>query len=374
MTRFRNLFFALVALVVLPQAALAGQFKPAVYYKVGTLPYSIVTADFNHDGNLDLAVSDLGSNQVSILLGKGDDTFRSARTFSVPSCAGLAVGDFNEDGIPDLVIVEYAGFGTGALGIYLGNGDGTFQAGSSYALGPGTVWLAATDFNGDGHLDVAAANSGSDTHGTNSSVMVLFGRGDGTFGKPMTYKLPWGPFAIAAADLNGDCHPDIAVTEGSSVAILMNTGGGKFQHTKTYAAGFEPFGVTIAPLKRDGRGHQDLVVSCYKGVGVFLGNGDGTFGKETIYSTSGIGVGPSNAVVADFNGDGNPDIAAALFNGNSALLYGRGDGTFKAAVPIKIKGGEMESLVTGDFANHHAPDLAIPGSTANRVAVFINSR
>ncbi len=154
----------------------------------------------------------------------------------------------------------------------------------------------------------------------------------------------------------------------------MNTGSGKFKHTNSYGAGFEPAGIAIAALKRDGKAHQDLIISCYQGVGVLPGNGDGTFGAETIYSTGGIGVGPRDAVVADFNGDGNPDIAAGLFNGNSALLYGRGDGTFRNAIPIKIKTGEVESLVAGDFANHQAPDLAIPGSAGNSVAVLINSR
>ena len=366
---------ALASLAILPQAALAGQFKKPVYYNVGTLPYSIVTADFNHDGNLDLAVSDWGSNQISILLGKGDGSFETARTFSVPSCTGLVVGDFNEDDVPDLAIVEYAGYGTGALGVYLGNGDGTFRSGAGYVLGRGTVWLTAADFNSDGHLDVAVTNSGSDSHGTDGSVMVLFGKGDGTFKKPTTYKLPGEPFAIAAGDLNGDHHPDIVVTaDAGTVAILMNTGSGKFKHTKTYAAGGEPASVTIAALKRDGKGHMDLVISCIMGVGVLLGNGDGTFGSETIYSTSGDGQGPSGAVVADFNRDGNPDIADVLFDGNSALLYGKGDGSFRSAVPIKMRLSGGFSLTTGDFDNDHTPDLAITVSTANKIAVLLNTQ
>jgi FG-GAP-like repeat len=330
-----SLAFAVAALAIATQSASAGQFKKPVYYKVGGVPYSVVTADFNHDGNLDLAVSDWGANQISILLGKGDGSFHPARTFSVFSCTGLAVGDFNGDGIPDLAFVEYEGSGTGGLGIYLGNGDGTFRSGASYVLGRGPVWLTTADFNGDGHLDVAVANSGSDTHGTDGSVMVLFGRGDGTFRKPTTYKLGGGPFAIAAGDLNGNGHPDIAfTTNAGEVDILMNTGSGKFKHTNSYGAGFEPAGIAIAALKRDDKGHQDLVISCADGVGVLLGNGDGTFGAETIYSTSGIGQGPRYAVVADFDRDGNPDIAAVLGEGNAALLYGKGNGTFQAAVPI----------------------------------------
>jgi hypothetical protein len=369
------LLLALAGLAMLPQAARAGQFRKPVYYNVGGVPASVVIADFNNDGNLDLAVSDLGANQISILLGKGDGSFHPARNFSVPSCAGLTVGDFNGDGIPDLAIVEYAGYGTGALGIYLGNGDGTFRAGASYLLGRGPVWLAAADFNGDQHLDVAVANSGSDTHGTGGSVMVLFGRGDGTFKKPATYKLPGGPFAIAAADLNGDGRPDIAVTTNAgSVDILINTGSGRFKHTKTYRAGFEPFGIAVAALGRNGKGHLDLVVTSGEGIGVRLGNGDGTFGEETVYSTSGIGLGPSGFVVADFNRDGNPDVAAVLAQGNSALLYGNGDGTFKAAVPIRVKVGGGMALASADFNKDNAPDMAIIVDQSNKVAVFLNTQ
>jgi hypothetical protein len=272
-----------------------------------------------------------------------------------------------------LAVVENFGYGTGGLGIYLGNGDGTFRTSATYELGPGTNWLTAADFNGDGLLDIAVANSGSDTHGTDGSVMVLFGGGDGTFKKPTTYKLGGGPFAIAAADLNGDGHPDIALTTNAGeVDILMNTGTGKFKHTHSYGAGSEPFGVTIAALRREGKGDQDLVVSCAGGVGVLLGKGDGTFGTETVYSTNRIGQKPSNAVIADFNRDGNPDIADVLFEGDSALLYGKGDGTFKAAVPIKIKGGGGTSLTTEDFDANQAPDLAI--IVGNQVVVFLNAQ
>jgi hypothetical protein len=242
-------------------------------------------------------------------------------------------------------------------------------------LGRGTVWLTTADFNGDGHLDVAVANSGSDEHGTNGSVMVLFGKGDGTFGKPMTYKLAGGPFAIAAGDLNGDGHPDLVVTANAgTVAILMNTGAGEFRHTKTYAAGGEPAGVAIAALRHDGKGHQDLVISCVQGVGVLLGNGDGTFEKETIYSTSGIGVGPRDVVVADFNRDGDPDIAVVLFDGDSGLLYGKGDGTFRAAIPIRMKFGGGDSLAAGDFDKSQAPDLVIGVEQANKIVVLINAQ
>ncbi len=131
-----SLAFAVAALAITTQSASAGQFKKPIYYNVGTLSYSIVTADFNHDGNLDLAVSDWGADQISILLGKGDGSFHPARTFSVPSCTGLAVGDFNNDGKPDLAIVEYEGYGTGALGIYLGNATGLSE------VGPATCWVA----------------------------------------------------------------------------------------------------------------------------------------------------------------------------------------------------------------------------------------
>jgi len=362
---------------VVPRAA-AGQFKKPVYYKVGptgALPWSVVSADFNGDGNLDLAVSDLGVSQVTVLLGDGKGAFHSGGHFSVPAASAMAVGDFNGDHIPDLAIIEWGGTGYSSLTIFLGKGDGTFHNSFTYQVGIQATSVAVADFNGDGRLDVAVANADYDAKDGN--VMVFFGKGDGTFNKPAIYKLP-APYGIAAGDLNGDHHPDLVATgwNDSTVAILMNTGRGKFKHTATYSLGntLEPNSVVIGNLVQGG--HADLVVSDgSQGISVLLGNGDGTFGNPTFYSTRGEGNGPQASVIADFNHDGKPDIATALLEKNSALFYGNGDGTFQLPVPIKLPyyaGGS--SLVAGDFNRDGFPDLVFVFQQVAKIAVLMNAQ
>src|SRR6202011_989610 len=177
------LLLPLAGLAILPQTLVAGQFKAPVYYSAPGLPWAVVEADFNHDGNLDLAVADFGNQFVGTLLGKGDGSFQHGPSFSISpySPVGLAVGDFDRDGTPDLAVVEYNGPASGKLGIFLGNGDGTFHKSAEYNLGYEPISAAVADFNGDGYLDVAVTNGGVKGKG---SVMVFFGNGDGTFQKP----------------------------------------------------------------------------------------------------------------------------------------------------------------------------------------------
>ena len=363
---------------VVPSAE-ARQFKKPAYYDLGHDAglNGMVTADFNHDGNLDLAVAEETISQVGILLGKGNGAFRSAQGFSVPSPIALAVGDFNGDDALDLAVIESGGTGNGTLGIYLNNGDGTFQNSANYELGAESISLAVSDFNGDGHSDIAVTNRTG--YGNDGSVMVFLGNGDGTFRTPTIYKLPGGPFGITVGDLNGDHQPDLVVTEfdGRSVAVLMNVGHGKFKLTLTYTTpDLEPRGPFLSDLRHDGK--LDLVVNCASGVAVFPGRGNGKFGNATLYSTQGVGNGPTQAAVADFNRDGKPDIAVELFQGQPAMLYGNGDGTFQAAIPIKEKGCCGDSLVAADFNGDGAPDLAVvdwsPPGNGEDIVVFLNMR
>jgi hypothetical protein len=379
MTQMKPVFLSLLTGLLLLSSASAGQFKKPVYYDLGHDAglNGMVTADFNRDGNLDLAVAEETISQVGILRGKGNGTFHSVQGFSVPSPIALAVADFNGDQTPGLAVIESGGTGSGTLGIYLNNGDGTFRNSANYGLGAESISLVVADFNGDGHADIAVTNRTG--YGNDGSVMVFFGNGDGTFQPPHVYKLPGGPFGIAVGGLNGDHQPDLVVTEfdGRSVAILMNAGHGKFKHTLTYSTpDSEPRGPLLSDLKQHGK--LDLVVNCASGVAVFPGRGNGKFGNATLYSTQGIGNGPTQAAVADFNRDGKPDIAVELFQGQPAMLYGNGDGTFQAAIPIKEKGCCGDSLVAADFDADGAPDLAVvdwsPPGNGEDIVVFLNAR
>jgi FG-GAP-like repeat len=352
--------FLLAGLVVAIPRAEARQFKTPDYYKAGLFNISVITGDFNHDGNLDLITGDFEYSKLYVFLGKGDGTFHKALVSQLPGPLGaLAVADFNGDHIPD-----FAAIVGGTLAIYLSNGDGTFRNSANYDLGGGSPeWLAVADFNGDGHPDIAVTNQDGD-------VMLFFGRGNGKFGKPVVYKLPNEPWGVTAADLNGDQHPDLVITEftGSAIAILMNDGRGKFKLTATYGTpSSEPYSTTVAALKNGG--NADLIVGCGSGIAVFPGNGDGTFGSPTQYSYGHA----TGSVVADFNGDGNLDIAAVLVDFSGVeLFYGNGDGTLQKPVTVKLRYGGALTLGTADFNKDGAPDLAV--GTDNDLTVLLNAR
>jgi hypothetical protein len=368
----RSLAFAVAALAIATQSASAGQFKKPVYYPAPGLPWAVATADFNGDSNL--AVADFGNQFVGTLLGKGNGSFRKGPSFSVSpySPVALAVGDFDGDQIPDLAVVEYNGPADGKLGIFLENGDGAFHKSAEYDLGFEPKSAAVADFDGDGRLDVAVTNQGVNGKG---SLMIFFGNGDGTFKPPATYNLGAYPDSVAAGDLNGDGRPDLAVAEyGEGVAVLLNKGGGKFGKPVVYPVfPAAVANVVIAELNHDN--YPDLVVATFEAVGVMLGTGGGKFKKAILYSTSSISQesSPVAVVVADFNLDGKPDIATVLFQGNSGVFYGKGNGTFGSPVPVKLQNAGGTSLATADFNKDHVPDLAII-ENLGFVAILLNSQ
>src|SRR5215471_8715365 len=175
-------------------------------------PAAVVVADFNGDGIPDIATANFNTDTVSVLLGNGDGSFQPAIntvTHDVPACTstgtdcnlGLAAGDLNGDGIPDLVVLDSTAYAT----VLLGNGDGTFQVGTRYYVGEGPKAIAIADFNGDGALDLAVASGGI-------GVAIRLGNGDGTFQDIWPVSSSGGPLyvSLVAIDLNGDGIPDIA--------------------------------------------------------------------------------------------------------------------------------------------------------------------
>jgi hypothetical protein len=188
-----------------------GTFEPPIEYQTGAYPQALAAADFNGDGNLDLLVNNSGPGTVGIYLGNGDGTFAPPLTISALGLS-TAVGDVNEDGKVDFLIVDFPN-----VNLFLGNGDGTFQSPQSIDTGESESMKVA-DLDGDGHLDIAV------TAGSSGALVVLRGRGDGTFGVPVEYPIGSifsGNFAFS--DLNGDGRPEAIVSNiEDSLTVLLN--------------------------------------------------------------------------------------------------------------------------------------------------------
>src|SRR5262249_52983028 len=181
--------------------------------------------------------------------GQGDGTFQPAQTFAAGSKPlSVAVGDFDGDGHPDLVVsnLTFAGQ-SDQLSLLRGNGDGTFQAPVPVDTGRLSDALAVGGFNGDGPLDLAAANV------TGRDVSILLGQGGG-FNLAPQFATGTGPAAVASADFNGDGTPDLvtANANGNSVSVLLGNGDGSFQPAVNLPAGNRPRQVVVADLNGDG--------------------------------------------------------------------------------------------------------------------------
>jgi hypothetical protein len=177
----------------------------------------VITADFNQDGRLDLAVTNYYANTVSILLGKGDGTFRQHRDFGTgPNDSDIVAADFDGDGRIDLAVCNESG---NSLSILLGNGDGTFQGHVDYATAANPRVMAQADLNADGILDLVTQNGASET------ISVLLGNGDGTFQAHTDSSDQNAELGVAAADFNDDGRLDIAGANGDGTVSIF------LQHT-----------------------------------------------------------------------------------------------------------------------------------------------
>jgi hypothetical protein len=310
---------------------------------VASLQTVLAVADFSADGKPDLVTTNPGANAVGVRLGNGDGTFAAAVTYGTGTTpAAVAVGDVNGDGHSDLVV---ANSGSNDVSVLLANGDGTFAAAVNHAVGANPAAVALGDLNADGNLDIITANSGS------KSVSVLLGNGDGTFHSAVNYAARNNPNSVAVGDFNGDGKLDLAVANLHTVSILLGNGDGTFQAQTVFGAN-SPHGLQVEDVNHDGA--LDLVVENAHRVSVLLGNGDGTF-QAPVYSGNGIQA--TGGAMADFNHDGVLDLVTANLHSVSVLL-GNGDGTFQDPVYYKA-GDKSRSVTVGDVNGDGKEDLIV---------------
>lgn len=247
-----------------------GEFGPPTVFP-GTARNAYVAAgDLDNDGDLDLAAAQF-TEQIAVYLNKGNGTFKPAQLIPVAEFPGMViVTDLSGDGVQDLATVHNGVYGSSkAISVLRGTGGGKFAPGVKYTVGQGPIEIVATDLDEDGDLDLATSNNGGDDTSTfvDESTTVLLNKGNGAYDKITTYPGEavysyLNEWAINAADIDGDGNVDIAVSN-----VLGNN------------------------------------------VGVYYGRGDGTLDPQQV--RYGVHNGAQDMTVADFNGDGRPDIAAA---------------------------------------------------------------
>ncbi len=283
-----------------------GTFGSVINFPVLSRPYNIAVADINNDGNLDLAVAnyetDSNLNNLSILLGNGDGTFAPQKKFSVgdfqPRLTSVATADFDEDGNLDLAVVN---FGQNRLTIMRGDGDGNFSKLIDLGTEIHPVTAAIADINQDGHADIVLTNMDS------GSIYVFQGLGNGHFNTPLSFKTGYDPRALHIIDVDKNGILDF-ITGGNAVSVLLGQGGFSFSGYKDYSLGAWPLSVAIADFDSDSK--QDIAVPQRFKNGVDIGTGDGT-GALMPKLFIATGEYPRGASAGDFNEDGQPDLVVA---------------------------------------------------------------
>jgi uncharacterized protein (TIGR03437 family) len=347
-----------------------GTFANPVKYTVGTAPISMATLDLNHDGILDLVVADAGgstSGAVYVLLGKGDGTFTTAGSYAVgKNPLSVTIADFNGDGNPDLAVTA----ADNTVTILLGAGNGAFSRGSSFQTGTSPQYIAAGDVNHDGKLDLVVANEGDQT------VSVFLGDGKGGFQLASTYVTSYEPNSLILTDFNGDGNLDIIQGLGDArgfgagpnswnIDTLLGNGDGAFRGaTSRTVPGAQVVGTFLATGDFNGDGKIDAILNDKFGGNLYLFSGDGKGGFQapaTIDSlaTGGSQTGPTGAVAADFNGDGRLDLAVTeQFAGQVAVLLNSAAG-LQLSGTFSSGGAAPGPIVAADFNGDGKLDLAV---------------
>lgn len=398
-----------------------GTFQTPRHYIVGNRPEEIIIGNLNGDGKIDLAVSNILDDHLSILFGHGDGSFTGGRAFPAGSVNGVALanfdgdglldlvagggnasvlkgqamgafgapliltgqtgsgvvaGDFNKDGKQDVAFILEGNprFANDKLQTRLGNGDLTFGAATTITLPDADFALdftLAIDINKDGNLDLVTANTGTD------DVSVFLGNGNGTFQGGLTTTVGDQPKWLAAGDLDGNGTLDLAVVnagpfggQGGNISVLLGTGSGSFSTGPSFFLNTEPDSVVIGDVTGDGKADLAAVVQAPLfdwNVQIVPGNGNGTFGSPVLISIAEDGVG--NLTASDLDLDGDLDLIMTVFS-EIGILENNGNGTFK---PLLLFDGGVPGPITAIDLNHdQRPDLVIPQSSGT-VAVLLNT-
>ncbi len=340
-------------------------FTQGAVYPTGSVPNGIAVGDLNGDGIPDIVTADAGSDSISVLIGNKDGTYQPRQVYKVgQNPSSVALADIDGDGHLDAIVTNND---DNTVTIWWGKGDGTFSGSTLLGTtGNGPHRIAVGDLDGDGRLDIAVVDW------TSTTANIFFNDGNRQF---TTATLgTWGqPDSIALGDLNGDGMLDIVVG-GERESVYINQGGRKFKSTGNFQPTDHSDEVIIADINHDGKGDVISASMHESTINILYGNGDGTLDDNTndivIYPLSG---GANSLILQDVNGDGIPDLIVGYTTGSTiSVLIGTSDGHFLARNDSSIT-GSADHIVATHLSNNDNVDLIGSSSTSNTVILLYGS-
>jgi hypothetical protein len=345
---------------------------------------ALALGDFNNDGVPDLLTLDDNGNTagVGIMLGNGDGTFATVASITTFSCTlegGIVTGDFNNDGNLDFAVVSGSpggdcNFNPGTLWIYLGNGAGGFTLKASYselgspANNEKASGLIAADLRGNGHLDLLAIDP---SHG----IDVFLGNGDGTFVAPtaaVALPCPGCTNSEAVWDVNHDGKPDLVVASnnsGDGIFVLLGNGDGTFQSPVFYQQGSNSGAMSIAIGELIKGDHGDVVMGAGNGAYVYINNGDGTFKTPVAYGPAWV----NSITITDINGDKKNDLVVSSYSSSAVYtMLGNGKGGFTAGESFATA-GYPNNVVVADFNGDKKLDFATSNNSGQWITLGLGN-
>ncbi len=331
------------------------------YYKVPWIPYEFCAADFNNDGNIDIACT--GQNILTIALGHGDGTFDNSNEYLISGIENnqIIAADFDNDGFIDLA--SYSA--DGAL-VLLNAGDGSFLSKTTIPVHSNVSMICASDLNGDGYIDLAAVTS------VNPNLSILINNGGGTF-QPYVAYASGANRCGSLADLDNDGDVDfIGGMLRGPISTVLNDGNGVFSLYESYNVGSaQNYGIASGDLNVDG--YVDLVLgrNHTHSVTVLLGTGDGSFGSAINYEAD---ANPWGVIIGDIDGDADLDIVTANTSWpikEYSLILNNGNGTFMPPINKDAINSGTNYVISADFDNDSDLDLAFSGQQSPQGAILI---